>query len=61
MAQDWHELFPTNKDKLSIETMDIDGITLSGLKGLIEKMRKQEEEIKELKEEIKEIKKKIKE
>ena len=56
MAQDWHELFPSNKDKLSIGTMDLDGITLSGLKGLIEKVNRQEEEIKELKKLIEENK-----
>ena len=34
-AQDWHAAFPSAKDNLMIDTMDLDGITLSAVKGLI--------------------------
>jgi hypothetical protein len=33
-AQDWHTRFPSDKDPLGIDTMDLDGITLAALKGL---------------------------
>jgi hypothetical protein len=41
MAQDWHLLFPSSKDALSIDTLDLDGITLAALKGLIALVRSQ--------------------
>jgi hypothetical protein len=34
MAQDWHRQFPSGKNPLTIDTMDLDGITLAALKGL---------------------------
>ncbi len=41
-AQDWHAAFPSNKDPLSIDTLDFDGITLAALRGLAQLVRKQE-------------------
>ena len=34
MAQDWHLAFPTNKNNLTIETMDLDGVKLALIKNL---------------------------
>ncbi len=48
MAQDWHELFPSKKDPLRIETLDLDGVTLSALKGLLKKVTELEEQMTEL-------------
>uniref|UniRef100_A0A6C0JSC5 Peptidase S74 domain-containing protein n=1 Tax=viral metagenome TaxID=1070528 RepID=A0A6C0JSC5_9ZZZZ len=33
-AQDWHARFPSDKNPLMLDTMDLDGITLAALKGL---------------------------
>src|SRR5690606_491217 len=41
-AQDWHNLFPSSKDNLKIDTVDLDGITLSALKGLLQKVKDQD-------------------
>ena len=35
MAQDWHELFPSKKDGRRIDTLDLDGISLAAIKGLV--------------------------
>lgn len=48
MAQDWHELFPSGKDPLKIDTMDLDGISFAAIKGLLQKVEKLEEKIREL-------------
>lgn len=37
-AQDWHSLFPSGKDPLKIDTMDIVGIAISAIKGLTKKV-----------------------
>ena len=42
MAQDWHELFPSGKDPLMIDTMDLDGVTLAAVKGLAARVREQD-------------------
>jgi hypothetical protein len=34
MAQDWHAAFPSAKDPLTIDTMDLDGVALAAIKGL---------------------------
>jgi len=34
VAQDWHNLFPSSKPPLMIDTMDLDGVTLAAVKGL---------------------------
>lgn len=34
MAQDWHQLFPTAKDPLRLDTMDVDGVTLAAIREL---------------------------
>jgi hypothetical protein len=48
MAQDWHEAFPSGKDPLTIDTMDLDGITLAAVKGLAARVREQDERIAKL-------------
>jgi hypothetical protein len=45
MAQDWHVLFPSDKDPLTIDTMDLDGITLAAVKGLAAIVREQAAQI----------------
>jgi len=52
VAQDWHTLFPSEKDPLRIDTMDLDGITLSALKGLLSVVNSQRVEIDNLKNKI---------
>ena len=42
VAQDWYEHFPTKKDQLRIETMDLDGVALSAVKGLLGRLNKME-------------------
>jgi trimeric autotransporter adhesin len=34
VAQEWHALFPSGKDPLRIDTLDLDGISLAAIKGL---------------------------
>lgn len=36
MAQDWHDLFPTAKDKLRLDTIDLDGVTIAAIQELAE-------------------------
>ena len=38
LAQDWHSRFPSRKDPCKIDTLDLDGITLAALKGLLAKV-----------------------
>jgi hypothetical protein len=47
MAQDWHILFPSDKDPLTIDTMDLDGVSLAAIKGLSTIVRKQDAQIKD--------------
>ena len=42
VAQDWHAAFPSAKDPLRIDTMDLDGITLAAVKGLVACVRRLE-------------------
>jgi hypothetical protein len=49
VAQEWHALFPSEKDPLKIDTMDLDGITLASLKGLLSLVSQQQVEIDQLK------------
>jgi len=46
MAQDWHQLFPSTKDPLKIDTMDLDGVALSAIKALLERVRSLEDRLK---------------
>ena len=39
VSQDWHKAFPSEKNPLMIDTMDLDGITLSAVKGLTQLVR----------------------
>jgi hypothetical protein len=39
MAQDWHQLFPSEKDPLGIDTLDLDGISLAAIKALIQEVQ----------------------
>jgi hypothetical protein len=48
MAQDWHELFKSGKDKLSINTMDLDGVALGSIRELAGIVRSQNERINRL-------------
>ena len=48
MAQDWHALFPAKKDPLGIDTMDLDGMTLAAVQGLLARMNAQEATIREM-------------
>jgi hypothetical protein len=34
VAQDWHELFPSEKDPLRIDTVDPAGVAFAAIKGL---------------------------
>ncbi len=45
MAQDWHAAFPSEKDPLTIDTMDLDGVTLAAVKGLAERNHHLEERV----------------
>lgn len=45
MAQDWHRLFPSKKDPLRIDTLDLDGIALAAIKGLSALVKEQSERI----------------
>lgn len=56
-AQDWHEQFTSKKDKLRIDTMDISGVALAGIKELHNIILDLKSEINELREEIIELKK----
>lgn len=40
MAQDWHKLFPSDKDPLRIDTMDLDGVALAAVRELSTLLRK---------------------
>ena len=48
MAQDWHALFPSSKNPLTIDTQDLDGITLSALKGLLHRVKELEAKVEKL-------------
>jgi hypothetical protein len=52
IAQDWHRIFPSNKPKHCIDTMDLDGVALAAIKGLSELVKKQGELIKDLTERL---------
>ncbi len=52
-AQDWHAAFPSAKDPLKIETMDLDGVALAAVKGLAIAVRK---ELADMKSDIDKIK-----
>ena len=42
-AEDWHRLFPSpGKDPRAIDTMDLDGVALAAIKGLLDLVRRQE-------------------
>jgi hypothetical protein len=45
MAQDWHRLFPSKKDPLRIDTLDLDGVALAAIKGLSALVKEQSERI----------------
>jgi hypothetical protein len=47
MAQDWHAAFPSAKDPLMIDTMDLDGVTLAAVKGLAARVRAQDRMLEE--------------
>lgn len=40
MAQDWHRLFPSAKDPLRIDTMDLDGVKLAAIRELAARVRR---------------------
>lgn len=40
MAQDWHRLFPSAKDPLRIDTMDLDGVKLAAIRELATRVRR---------------------
>lgn len=44
VAQDWYDLFPSDKSKIDIDSMDLDGVTLAAVKGL-SKLIKQQRDI----------------
>ena len=50
MAQDWHQAFPSEKDPLKIDTMDLDGVALAAIKGLQAIIKEQAERLNELEE-----------
>jgi hypothetical protein len=52
VAQEWNQLFETKKNKLKIDTLDLDGVSLSAIKGLYQLVKSQQKEIDELKEKI---------
>lgn len=56
MADDWYDLFPTEKDKRSIETIDLDGISLAAIKGLAQLVREQGGTISAMRSEIDDLK-----
>ena len=45
-AQDWHAAFPSSKDKLTIEMVDLDGVALAAIKGLARVVTKELDDIK---------------
>ena len=48
MAQDWHALFPSEKDPLGIDTIDLDGISFAAIKALINRVLTLEQRVAEL-------------
>ena len=44
-AQDWHKLFPSEKDPLRIDTMDLDGVALGAIRELSALVRAQSERL----------------
>lgn len=52
MAQDWHSLFNFNSDDLTINTSDIDGVNLAGVKALEARTAQQAAEIRELRTQV---------
>ena len=50
MGQDWHMLFPSEKDPLKIDTMDLDGIQLASIKALSNKVKEHAKRIEQLEE-----------
>jgi len=44
-AQDWHRLFPSSKDPLTIDTLDLDGVALAAIRELAQVVRRQGERI----------------
>ena len=48
VAQEWHALFPSGKDPLKIETMDLDGVALAAIQGLAARNAALEAEVAEL-------------
>lgn len=49
VAQDWHTQFPSAKDNLTIDTLDLNGITICALQGLNKKVDDLQKENDELK------------
>jgi hypothetical protein len=48
VAQDWHTQFPSGKDPLTIDTMDLDGISLAAIHGLAARIQQLEQRIVQL-------------
>jgi hypothetical protein len=42
VAQDWHRLFPSNRDPLRIGTMEVDAVVLAGIRELTARVRNME-------------------
>jgi hypothetical protein len=48
VAQDWHAQFPSGKNPLTIDTMDLDGISLAAIHGLASRIQQLEQRIVQL-------------
>jgi hypothetical protein len=42
VAQDWNAAFPIDKDPLRIDTMDLHGVSLAAIQGLLARVEKLE-------------------
>ena len=60
MAQDWHALFGFSSDDKTINSGDLDGVNLAGVKALEARTAQQAEEIRDLKAQIAELREMVK-
>jgi len=56
VAQDWHALFPSEKDPLKIDTMDLDGVSFAAIKGLLKLINQQQTIINQQQQDIDQLK-----
>jgi len=55
MAQDWHRIFAFSRDSLTINTGDLDGVNLAGVKALEQRTANQQAEIESLRARVEQL------